>query len=117
MPALRVRFERLSEAESYQADIQVSCRGCRRQLLFDRATFLAILKHKGLSDLRARVAGRMRCFECYARGATLAFAPQSPSAIRLNTGDPLPPRGVSITEWCGAGGQERRRRLIRQARD
>lgn len=117
MRALRVRFERLSEAERYQADILVSCRGCRRQLLFDRSTFLAILKHKGLSDLRARVAGRMRCFECYARGATIELAPQSSAAIRLHEGDPLPPRGVSITDWCAAGGHERRRRLIRKARD
>lgn len=113
-----VPFDRLSQAEGRRADFLITCRGCRRVRLFERATFLAIICDKRLRDERARVERRMRCFECYARGATIELVPEgSAAAMRLREGDPLPPKGISISDWCAAGSHERRRRLIRRARD
>lgn len=117
LPPLRRGFERLSEAEARRADILIVCRGCRRRELFDRATFLAVLNHKNIADERERVARRMTCRKCYTRGALVELVPEgAPAALRLREGDPLPPRGVSISDWCRAGSAARRR-LVRQARD
>ncbi len=110
-------FTRLSEAAALAADIRVTCRGCGHRVLFDRASFLAVLAHKRLGDQRDRVARRLVCRRCYRRGAVVELVPEgAPDVLRLRDGDPLPPRGVSISDWCGAG-TERRRRLVRQARD
>lgn len=111
------RFTRLSEAIALSADIVVSCRGCGHRELFDRATFLALLAHKALGDDRERVERRLVCRRCYRRGASVALiAEGTPGTLRLRDGDPLPPRGVSISDWCRAGTAQRRR-LVRQARD
>ena len=111
------RFARLSEAIALRADIVVTCRGCAHRELFDRATFLALLAHKALGDDRARVERRLVCRRCYRRGASVALVTEgAPGALRLRDGDPLPPKGVSISDWCRAGTAQRRR-LVRQARD
>ena len=111
------RFARLSDAIALRADIVVTCRGCAHRELFDRATFLALLAHTAIGDERARVAQRLVCRRCYRRGATVTLiAEGAPDALRLRDGDPLPPRGVSISDWCRAGSAQRRR-LVRQARD
>lgn len=117
MAARPSRVTRLSEAAALRADIRVICRGCGHRALFDRATFLAVLAHKRLGDHRERVARRLVCRRCYRRGATVELVPEGdPDALRLRDGDPLPPRGVSVSDWCRAGSAQRRR-LVRQARD
>lgn len=117
MPGGRRRFDRLSEATVLGADIRVICGGCGHRELFDRATFLAVLADKRLGDDRERIARRMTCRTCYRRGAILELVAEgSPLALRLRDDEPLPPRGISLSDWCRAGTQQRRR-LIRQARD
>ncbi len=114
---LRQGFDRLSEAEARRADILIICRGCKRRELFDRATFLAVLRHKNIADDRERVSRRMTCRKCYGRGALVELVREgAPEALRLREGDPLPPKGVSLSDWCRAGSAARRR-LVRQARD
>jgi len=113
-----IRLRRLSDATAQKADILVRCLGCGRQLLFDRATFLAILADKRVSDERERAERKMICDNCHRRGAVLALVPEgSPTALRLEEGAPLPPKGVSVSAWCAARSHETRRRLIRAARD
>lgn len=117
MAASLRHFVRLSDAIGLDADIVVTCRGCGHGELFERATFLAVIAHKALGDDRERVARRMVCRRCYRRGGTITLVAQGAlGALRLREGDPLPPRGVSISDWCRAGTAQRRR-LVRQARD
>ncbi|MDO9489340.1 MAG: hypothetical protein Q7J32_13280, partial [Sphingomonadaceae bacterium] len=62
-------------------------------------------------------ARRLVCRRCYRRGGAISLTAEgAPGALRLRDGDPLPPRGVSISAWCRAGSAQRRR-LVRQARD
>lgn len=117
MASVERRFDRLSEATARRADIRIICGGCGHRELFDRATFLAVLADKRLGDDRERIARRMTCRTCYRRGAILELVAEgSPDALRLRDDDPLPPRGISLSDWCRAGTAQRRR-LIRQARD
>lgn len=112
------RFDRVADAEAWGADICLECRGCGRRVTFDLATFRAILQDKRIDDERGRVERRLRCRRCYRRGGRLRLVPAGdPGALRLEEGDPLPLKGISITDWCAARGDRERRRLIRQARD
>lgn len=109
-------FKFVSDAQRYNADILLICRSCRRRVIVERATFLAILDDRKINDWLEVAEQRMRCLSCYRRGATIELTPEgSTQAVKLREGDPLPPKGVSIVAWCLADAYERKR-LVREAR-
>gem|GEM_PF-5192253 len=112
-------YKFLADAERYDADFLVVCWNwrCRRRVVIDRATLLAVIGHKRINSWVEIAETKMRCLRCDHRGATIKLTPGgSPQAIKLQPGAPLPPKGVGLVDWCLAADDVERKRLIRQAR-
>lgn len=110
------RFRRVEDAARYGGDIAVQCPRCRREVIFDRETFLAILHWKRVSTDREIAGARLRCTACGRRGCIIELAaPDLPGRLKLHDGDRLPPDGISISQWCTMGWHERKRyiRMLR----
>lgn len=104
------RFRRVEHTARYGGDIAVQCPRCRREVVFDRETFLAILHRKRINTDREVAGARLRCTACGRRGCVVELAaPNLPGRLELHDGDRLPPDGISISQWCTMGRDERKR--------
>ncbi len=110
------RFRTITDASRYDADIVIACRGCRHTVVIDFQTIMAIVRDRRINPALEVAPGRFKCSRCYRRWPVIEITARGDSrTISLKDGDPLPPRGVSITAWI-RGHAADRKRLIRMAR-
>lgn len=110
------RYRCLGDAARYGADFSLRCRRCGREVAIERDSFIEMMAALGLGSDPERIGSRLRCTACGYRGAIVELAaPNLPGRLSLAKGDALPPKGVSITDWCkmSDGDRKRYRRALR----
>lgn len=104
------RFRDLGDACRYGADFALICRGCGREVIIEQKTFIAMIYAMGLTSHVESLARRLRCAACQCRSVRVELAEGgSPHALKLQEGDALPPKPISITRWLKMSNEERRR--------
>lgn len=104
------RFCDLGDAHRFGADFALICRGCGREVIIEQKTFISIVYAMGLTSHVESLARKLRCAACQCRSIRVELAePGLPHALKLQEGDALPPRRMSITRWLKMSNGERRR--------
>ncbi len=104
------RFRDLGDAHRYGADFALICRGCGREVIVERKTFIEMVYAMGLTSHVDSLVRKLRCAACKCRSVRVELAePGLPHALRLHEGDALPPRRLSITRWLKMSHDERKR--------
>ncbi len=104
------RFRDLGDAHRYGADFALICRGCGREVMIERQTFIEIVHAMGLPSHVEALARRLRCAACQCRSVRVELAePGFPHTLKLRDGDSLPPHRMSITRWLKMPESERKR--------
>lgn len=104
------RFRSLEDAGRYRADFALICRACRREVIIERRSFIEMMHAIGAGADPAAIGARLRCTACHHRGGIVELAPAgTPNRLKLNAGDALPPKGISVTRWLKMSNDERKR--------
>ena len=104
------RFRDLGDAHRYGADFALICRGCGREVMIEQKTFIAMVRAMGLPSHVEALARRLRCAACQCRSIRVELAePGFPHTLKLDDGDALPPKRLSITRWLKMSNEERKR--------
>jgi hypothetical protein len=103
------RFRDLNDAARYGANFALICRACRREVIIERRSFIEMMHAIGAGRDPQAIGSRLRCTACHHRGGIVELAPPETPHLKLDDGDTLPPKGISLTTWLKMSNGERRR--------